>query len=217
VIEASWEYAKERLAAAIPGATFKDGSSYRFPLTHEQELAVPHKPTLGIPNLEMFRSRAPENPNPSEGHIWFSPLIPRTGEAVFEMQRAFGEVCRGVLDLPGILGGAAGPAYGPLWAPATLMPRVFAAISGWPISRSNPQQNQRVYAVLQQLVQVGAEHGWGEYRTPPALQQQVVQTYSYNNHALLRFQETLKDAIDPNGILSAGRYGIWPKHLRKPG
>jgi hypothetical protein len=26
--------------------------------------------------------------------------------------------------------------------------------------------------------------------------------------------ETLKDALDPNGILSAGRYGIWPKHLR---
>jgi 4-cresol dehydrogenase (hydroxylating) len=25
----------------------------------------------------------------------------------------------------------------------------------------------------------------------------------------------LKDAVDPNGILSAGRYGIWPKHLRK--
>ena len=25
---------------------------------------------------------------------------------------------------------------------------------------------------------------------------------------------TLKDAIDPNGILSAGRYDIWPKHLR---
>ncbi len=38
--------------------------------------------------------------------------------------------------------------------------------------------------------------------------------YSFNNHALLRFHETLKDAVDPNGILSAGRYGIWPKHLR---
>jgi 4-cresol dehydrogenase (hydroxylating) len=38
--------------------------------------------------------------------------------------------------------------------------------------------------------------------------------YSFNNHALLRFQERLKDAADPNGILAAGRYGIWPKHLR---
>jgi hypothetical protein len=26
--------------------------------------------------------------------------------------------------------------------------------------------------------------------------------------------ETLKDAVDPNGIISAGRYGIWPKQMR---
>jgi 4-cresol dehydrogenase (hydroxylating) len=39
--------------------------------------------------------------------------------------------------------------------------------------------------------------------------------YSFNNHALLRFHETLKDAVDPNGILSAGRYGIWPREMRK--
>jgi FAD/FMN-containing dehydrogenase len=30
-----------------------------------------------------------------------------------------------------------------------------------------------------------------------------------------RFHETLKDAIDPNGILSPGKSGIWPKRLRK--
>ncbi len=45
-------------------------------------------------------------------------------------------------------------------------------------------------------------------------QQSVMDVYSYNNHALQRFHTTLKDAIDPNGILSAGRYAIWPKHLR---
>jgi 4-cresol dehydrogenase (hydroxylating) len=31
---------------------------------------------------------------------------------------------------------------------------------------------------------------------------------------LRKLHETIKDAVDPNGILSAGRYGIWPKHLR---
>ena len=39
-------------------------------------------------------------------------------------------------------------------------------------------------------------------------------TYSYNDHALLEFLETIKDAVDPNGIMSAGRYAIWPRHLR---
>jgi 4-cresol dehydrogenase (hydroxylating) len=39
--------------------------------------------------------------------------------------------------------------------------------------------------------------------------------YSYNNNSLLRLNEVIKDAIDPNGTLSPGRYGIWPRHLRK--
>ena len=60
---------------------------------------------------------------------------------------------------------------------------------------------------------VAAEHGWGEYRTPPAFQDAVMATYSFNNRALLRVHETIKDSLDPNGILAAGRSGIWPKHL----
>ena len=68
---------------------------------------------------------------------------------------------------------------------------------------------------FEEIVKVAAEHGWGEYRTAPAFQDAVVNTYSFNDHALRRFHETLKDAIDPHGIISPGRYGIWPKHLRK--
>ncbi len=41
--------------------------------------------------------------------------------------------------------------------------------------------------------------------------------YSFNDHALKRLHDTLKDAIDQNGILSAGRYGIWPRALRGRG
>jgi hypothetical protein len=44
----------------------------------------------------------------------------------------------------------------------------------------------------------------------------VIDAYSFNDHALLRLQETMKDALDPQGILSPGKSGIWPKSLRKP-
>jgi (+)-pinoresinol hydroxylase len=208
VIDAGWNYAKERLAAVIPGAVFQDQEYYRLPLSHEQQLKVPHKPSVGIPNLELFRSRTPINPNPSEGHAWFSPVIPKSGESILEAQRVLGDASQGMKATSGL------PAYGPLSTPSTWMYRAFVLISGFPISRSNPEQNKSVHATLQRLVEVAAEHGWGEYRTPPALQEAVVNTYSFNNHAMRRFHETLKDAIDPNGIISAGRYGIWPKHLR---
>ena len=38
---------------------------------------------------------------------------------------------------------------------------------------------------------------------------------NWNDGSLLTLHEALKDAVDPNGILSAGRYGIWPKHMRE--
>ena len=60
------------------------------------------------------------------------------------------------------------------------------------------------------------DHGWTEYRAPAPLHDPIMRmSNGFNDHALLRFHETLKDAIDPNGILSAGRYGIWPRHLRE--
>jgi 4-cresol dehydrogenase (hydroxylating) len=42
----------------------------------------------------------------------------------------------------------------------------------------------------------------------------VAEMYSFNDHAMRRFHETLKDAVDPNGILSPGKSGIWPRRLR---
>jgi len=68
---------------------------------------------------------------------------------------------------------------------------------------------------VQQLIRVCAEHGWGEYRTAPAFMDTVMDMYSYNDHIQRRVDERIKDALDPKGILSPGRYGIWPRHLRQ--
>ena len=202
-IAAQWEFAKEKFAAAIPGATFRDGELFRFPLTAEQKQRV-HKPEFGIPSLEMFSigARSDTNPTPSSGHMWFSPIIPRTGEAVFEAQRILGDAVREM-----------GSITGPFIVPTMYWLRAFVLIIGLPITR-NVETNRKNRAGMNRLITLAAEHGWGEYRTPPVFQDAVMGAYSFNNHALLRFHETIKDAVDPNGILAAGRYGIWPKHLR---
>jgi len=200
---ANWEFAKEKFSA-IPGAKFADGEALKLPLTAEQREKV-NVPQFGIPSLRMFSigARSDTNPTPTNGHVWFSPIIPRTGEAIFEANRVFAQAAR-ELGLPV-------PVFS---LPTGYWERAFIFLFGFPITH-DIDTNKKNRASFQRLVKIAAEHGWGEYRTAPAHQGAVMDTYSFNNHALLRFHETLKDAVDPNGILSAGRYGIWPKHLRE--
>jgi FAD/FMN-containing dehydrogenase len=202
IIRAQWDYAKERLGT-IPGAKLIEGEFYRIPLKPE-ELAKVSKNAFGVPSLSIFSliARTEEHPG-LEGHIGFSPIIPRTGEAIFEAQKVFGEIAR-EYDMP----------VSPLAVPFTYWQRCFVYLFLFPVTHDR-EFNRRNREAFRKLVKVSAEHGWGEYRTPIIYQDDVMNVYSFNNHALRRFHETVKDAVDPNGILSPGRYGIWPKHLRK--
>jgi (+)-pinoresinol hydroxylase len=204
VINAQWEYAKQKFLAAVPGATFEEEPLVRFPLTDSQANETLDPASFGVPSLLAFQmgARSPTNATPFDGHVWFSPVIPMSAEAVFECQRVFGEAFKewGVQPL-GV----------PL--PQSYHPRTFVQIYGFPTSR-DPAVNSKNRETFRRMIKLAAEHGWGEYRTAPAFMDDCMDAYSFNDHALRRLHETLKDAVDPNGILSAGRYGIWPKHLR---
>lgn len=205
VIQAQWEHTKAMVKARIPDARFEDNEVFDLPATPEQMAQFKTHPTiLGIPNLLAFQigGRSAIYPNPTSGHMWFSPVIPRTGDAIIEANRVLVDA---VADFNVPL----------LWfsPPVTIWPRGQMLVIGVPIS-ADPEENQRMRKAFRNLIAVAAEHGWGEYRTPPIYQDFVQSTYSFNDHIQLRVSEALKDALDPKGILSAGRYGIWPKHLR---
>ena len=67
------------------------------------------------------------------------------------------------------------------------------------------------------MIDDAAKLGYGEYRTHLALADQVAGTYNWNGNALMKFNESMKDMLDPNGILAPGRCGIWPKRYRDRG
>jgi len=65
--------------------------------------------------------------------------------------------------------------------------------------------------VYRRLVTITGEAGYGLYRGHIAFMDEIAAQYGFNDHALLRLQETLKGALDPDGILSPGKQGIWPR------
>jgi hypothetical protein len=121
---ANWAFAQEKFSA-IPGARFEAGESYKLPLTPEQREKV-HKPQFGIPSLAMFSigARSAMNPEPSNGHMWFSPIIPRTGEAIFEANRVFAQAAK-ELGLP----------FLNFNLPSTYWERAFIFIFAFPVVR----------------------------------------------------------------------------------
>jgi FAD/FMN-containing dehydrogenase len=201
VVRAQWESVRERIGN-IPGAAFNEDAFFRFPLNDDEVRKVVDKARLGIPSLSYFASRHAPGEPPLEGHIDFSPVVPMHGDVIIEALNVFGRLFSqmGVAPLGGL--------------PLFYHTRTATIIYAIPTGRDR-ETNQRARAAFACAVEVGADHGWAEYRIHPAYMDKAVGFYNFNNHALLRLQETLKDAMDPKGILSAGRYGIWPKRLRE--
>src|SRR5690554_2873868 len=202
VIRAQWDYVKERFAQ-FEGARPAEPQFVKLPLSAEDMQKV-SKARFGIPSMEIFSvgSQGFGDFNPSDGHIWFSAIIPRTGKGLVEANRVMRRECAR-LGIPLFM-----------FSPAvTCWTRSFVLFAAVPVYKDR-DRNRALRENVHEIIRICAEHGWGEYRCPPAFQDAVMDSYSFNNSILRRVNERIKDALDPNGILSAGRYGVWPKHLR---
>jgi 4-cresol dehydrogenase (hydroxylating) len=78
-------------------------------------------------------------------------------------------------------------------------------------NKDDPAMMGRIDPFFRQLVADAKAQGYGEYRTHLDYMDLVADSYDWGGGALRKLNETVKDALDPNGILAPGKSGIWPK------
>jgi 4-cresol dehydrogenase (hydroxylating) len=154
----------------------------------------------GVPSLDLNAMTAWYG-GEEGGHIGFSPVAPLTGHDAMALR----DLLRGMIEDAG------------LDYIAALLPvnaRSFAHITLVIFDTKDEPQARAAYDVAKRLVRDAAKLGYGEYRAHLDFMDLAADQYSFGNHAYRRFCETIKDALDPAGILSPGKQGIWPKSMR---
>jgi 4-cresol dehydrogenase (hydroxylating) flavoprotein subunit len=155
----------------------------------------------GVPNLDWNRMTGWYG-GEEGGHIGFSPVAPLTGPDAVALR----DLLRGLVEKE------AGLDYIAALIPTNA--RSFIHVTLVIFDTKDEAQARRAYETSKLLVREAAKLGYGEYRAHLDFMDLAAEQYSWNDHAYMRFCETIKDALDPNGILAPGKQGIWPKSMR---
>ena len=194
VTDALWTAIRDSFAT-IPGAKFYFPEDRK----HRPDILIHRADTMkGIPKLTEFGFL---NWNGGGGHVGFSPVSPTTGQdAIKQFKMVSGRVREAGFDYMGLM---------------AIGFRELHHVTVIVYDQTQPQERQKLHELFGLLVREAAAEGYGEYRTHIHYMDTIAGTYSWNDHALLKMHQTIKDALDPNGVLSPGKSGIWPKHLRE--
>jgi len=153
----------------------------------------------GVPSLGGFA--LPEWRGGAASHVDFSPVLPAHGadaQRLYQMTRSAIE--GGGLDFIGTF-----YSFG----------RSMALICAIVFDRSSQRDLLALQKLFAPMVMEAGRAGYGEYRTHLAYMDDVAAQYSWNDHALMKLSQGIKQALDPKGILSPGKQGIWPEGHRR--
>jgi 4-cresol dehydrogenase (hydroxylating) len=155
-------------------------------------------PVTGVPvtyplaNANWFGGRG--------GHLGFSPVLPVDGDLALRYFRRNYQ-----------LHDEYGFDYHPSFA---ILDRSMNNINQLLFDQDDPANVANVDRLFRVLVNEAAAEGYAEYRAHISYMDTVADTYGFNNHAIRRLNERVKDALDPNGIIAPGKSGIWPADRR---
>ncbi|KAK0724921.1 4-cresol dehydrogenase [Lasiosphaeris hirsuta] len=155
----------------------------------------------GVPSLR-YSSTIDFNTPPGGygGHMDLSPIFPLDGDLVWKWYSVVCEVSH-CFGFDSFVGGHAFNKH------CVLVHMIM-------FNRMDEKQMRSAKELWHELAVRAKEFGLATYRTHLDYMDLMQDSYGFNNNAQKRFVETIKDAMDPNGILSPGKSGIWPKRYR---
>jgi 4-cresol dehydrogenase (hydroxylating) len=172
-------------------------SSYR----KGESVRPEHRTLAGIPSVELM----PLNWLGGAGaHIECPPVVPMIGKEVLELYRRRTELfnAHGFDHYCGF---------------TTTSPRCFINTGSIIFDRNDASQCTRARELGAALIEDAKAKSLGGYRGHISEMDLIAKQFDFNDHAAMRVSEQLKDCLDPEGILSPGKQGIWPKRLREAG
>jgi 4-cresol dehydrogenase (hydroxylating) len=184
----------EQAVLSIPGASIVfdeyDGDV-------DPALVAPeHRTQLGVPSNEAIGMVAWRGGEPAHSDIGL--VCAPTAAAVDELRRVVGPLVE-----------ARGFDFG---VGFMLWPRHMVAMTLVTFDRADQPQRTIVETLISSVIEAAAAAGFGIYRSHVAHMDVAAGQYSFNHNAALRVANRLKSALDPWGILSPGKQGIWPLH-----
>lgn len=197
VVDAQFENITRALEH-IPGIDIT-GTKMRGDEIDPESLDQGGKVQAGIPDMQMLNTSSWAGGE--GGHIGFSTVLPLTGRD----GRTITDLVRPASEHAGFdyIGGF------------MLRERSMIHVTLMVYDTADEPAAARARDLCGELVATSAAMGYGEYRAHLSNMDNVQDTFDFNDHAMRRFYETLKDAIDPEGILAPGKQGIWPRRLRE--
>ncbi|KAJ5538541.1 hypothetical protein N7494_008020 [Penicillium frequentans] len=183
----------QRAFSTIPGVKIEwrefPGSPGRtITATEIIEEEIPHSGIPTLAPLGIIDSRSEKG----GAHVDFSPIIPPSGRELYEWYLT---AKQRTID-----------AKFDFFADFHVYPRYVVGIE---LIIYTLREEARVFELCRNLLHDGAEQGFMEYRTHVRYMDQIAAKLNFNDFAHNKFVGRLKDLLDPNGVLSPGKSGIW--------
>ncbi|KAL2256673.1 hypothetical protein VTK26DRAFT_1317 [Humicola hyalothermophila] len=209
IVQAQFDEIKEVMAKKAPtgeitGVLYADENGVdaaTVPIQHGgMFVGVPSMWSLPLINWSIPSGKAAGK----AAHGDYAPVIPSSGKLVLEWMKVSKPIC----EANGV----------ELMADFFMLERHVVVMNMFTWDQTDLEQKERMNRLYYGLHEEAKKRGYGMYRAHVNHMDLIANLNDFNNHAYNRFVERIKDAVDPDGILSPGKQGIWPekyRHLRE--